>query len=255
MTTNASNIEALSTLFLNARHTGTCIERTPQGFAPHDTIEAYAVQDRVAETLGPVRGWKVGARTPEAEPFCAPLHESTIFCDVDTLPKGICRLFGIEAEIVYRFCTDLLPRDTPWTEQEVRAAIATAHPAIEIFDSRFCVAGSQDPLSHMADQGNHGALIVGSAFEAWADLDPVDEPVALTINGDCVQNHRGGNSAGEPIRLLVWLANHAAARGKPIRAGDVVTTGSMTGTVFVDAEAQVDVTFGTLGTVRVFLSE
>jgi len=248
-----SNIRVLADIFLNARRDGVCLSGVPDGIGLETEADAYAVQDLVARELGPVRGWKVGARTPDATPFCAPLHESTIYGDISALPAGVCRLFGVEGEIVYRFASDLPARDVPWTLDEVRAAIGTAHPAIEIFDSRFCVAGSQKALLHMADQGNHGALIVGAPFADWASLDPVNEAISLTVNGDEVQAHRGGNSAGEPIRLLVWLANHAASRGKPIKAGDVVTTGSMTGTVFVESSAIVTVAFETLGTLTLTL--
>jgi 2-keto-4-pentenoate hydratase len=38
---------------------------------PASAAEAYAVQDATMAQLGPVGGWKVGAKGPDTEPACA----------------------------------------------------------------------------------------------------------------------------------------------------------------------------------------
>jgi 2-keto-4-pentenoate hydratase len=121
------------------------------------------------------------------------------------------------------------------------------HPAIEIVDTRFKTFGALDPLSHRADQGNHGALIVGPALSDWRSLDPVRQPVTLIINGKHVCDTIGGNSAVDPVRLLVWLANVGSRSLGGLHAGQFVTTGSCTGTIFVNSAAQVAIDFQRLG--------
>ena len=80
----------------------------------------------------------------------------------------------------------------------------------------------------MADRQSHGLLVLGPGSPR-PPLVPLDAaPVRLLIDGATAYAHQGGNSAGDPTRLLVWLANHLAATDRPIRAGDVVTTGSTT---------------------------
>jgi 2-keto-4-pentenoate hydratase len=59
-----------------------------------------------------------------------------------------------------------------------------------------------------------------------------------------------GNNGGDPIRLLVAAANHAAARGG-LGPGDLVTTGSCTGLVFATPGAEVVAEFAGWGEVRV----
>ena len=253
---DADMIAALSDALLEARRTpGGTVDALPAGLSLPDDAAAYAVQDAVAralwESAGPVVGWKVGAASPDATPFCAPLHRATLFYSDTRLPPGLCRVFGVEAEIVYRIGRDLPFRTEGWDEAAVRDAIASAHPAIEIFDTRFPRPFQHARLIHLADQGNHGALVIGEGITDWASLHPVTEPVRLIVDGAVRMAHRGGNSAGDPIRLLVWLANHAAARGMPLKAGDVVTTGSMTGTEFVPAGTVVRVEFGSLAPVSV----
>ncbi|GBQ23605.1 2-oxopent-4-enoate hydratase [Gluconacetobacter sacchari DSM 12717] len=251
-------VGALSDALLEARRVPGGIASLPEGLSLPDEAAAYAVQDRVARSLlgsaGPVLGWKVGAATPDATPFCAPLHRATLFFGDTRLPAGLCRVFGAEAEIVYRIGKDLPFRSDGWDEAAVRDAIASAHPAIEIFDTRFPRPFLYSRLIHLADQGNHGALVIGSGITDWASLHPVTEPVRLIVDGEVRMAHRGGNSAGDPIRLLVWLANHAAGRGMPLKAGDVVTTGSMTGTEFVPAGTVVRVEIGALAPVSVTIA-
>ena len=55
---------------------------------------------------------------------------------------------------------------------------------------------------------------------------------------------------GHPKRLLAWLANHAAARGHPLKAGMIITTGSHTGMIDAPPGATVDVRITNLGEAR-----
>jgi 2-keto-4-pentenoate hydratase len=53
---------------------------------------------------------------------------------------------------------------------------------------------------------------------------------------------------GEPLRLVVWLANTLAARGEMLRAGQVVTTGAL---LLAPIGHAVDATWRGLGSVSV----
>ena len=59
---------------------------------------------------------------------------------------------------------------------------------------------------------------------------------------------RGGNPAGDPRWLLLSLVNHCA-RHDGVRAGTLITTGSCTGMIFVDAHASVEAEFENIGSV------
>ena len=216
---------------------------------PADEAEAYAIQDAVARRLGPVTAWKVGAATPDAEPFRAPINAATVFENTGHLPANMFQVIGVEAEIAYRFGSDLPAREQPYTRDEVLDAVASVHPAWEIVDTRFTGFGSQDRLSHMADQFNHGALIVGPAIADWRALDPLTEAVTLEVDGETRVETVGGNSAGDPVRLLVWMANVGARSFGGLHAGEVVTTGSCTGTVFVQPGSRSGARYGTMGSL------
>jgi 2-keto-4-pentenoate hydratase len=128
------------------------------------------------------------------------------------------------------------------------------HPAIEIIDSRFADLATTDALSRRADQQNHDTLAVGPARCRRTDVDPVHEPVRLTIQGVVRAEAVGGNSAIDPERLLEWWTNHGArSLGSP-RAGQVITTGSCTGTIFVAPSTRVRADFLGLGGIEVAIA-
>lgn len=239
-------VEAL----IAARKSRQTLDALPAAARPTTLEEAYAIQCEVARRLGPVTAWKVGAPGPDAEPSCAPINTATVFLGVDSLPADMFHVVGIEAEIVYRLACDLPLRDEPWTREEVLAAVDSVHPAFEICDTRFTTFGSQDALSHLADQANHGALIVGNAAANWRSLDPVRQPITLHIDGQRAADVVGGNSAGDPVRLLVWLANVGARPFGGLHAGDCVTTGSCTGTIFIQPGRHCAATYPGLGAIE-----
>ncbi len=248
------DIDAAARALVDARRTGTRLDALPEGARPGSEAEAYAVQDAIAKTLGPVAGWKVGAPGPTATPARAFLHADTIFVETDELPASLFHVIGAEAEIAYRFGRDLPPEAGPYDREAVLAAVATMHPAIEIADTRFTVFGAVDAHSQRADQQNHGVLVIGPGLTDWRSLDPVTQPVRLTIDGSVLHDHIGGNSAVDPVRLLVWLANEGARSLGGIKAGQVVTTGSCTGTDFVAAPTRIVAEFPGLGSVALAIA-
>ncbi|MCE2563521.1 2-keto-4-pentenoate hydratase [Komagataeibacter sp. FNDCF1] len=250
-----SSIPTLTELFLAVRRGQVPPPATiDPALVPRDVAGACAVQDAVGGFLGPIGGWKVGADGPQAEPGAAPIHTATMFTTGATVPPDLCRHLGVEGEIGYRFAHALPARPEGYTRAEVLAAIGTIHPVIEIIDTRFEEPGSQHRLLHMADQQSHGALIVGLGQPAWERVNPAEERVVLTVDDRTVADHVGGNAAGDPLRLLVWLANHASQRGLGMAAGCLVTTGSATGTVFVGHGTDVKASFPSIGQVTAHLA-
>jgi 2-keto-4-pentenoate hydratase len=243
--------EACSHLLFGARRDHRWLPALPEALRPLDMADAYAIQNLVLDKWGPVAAWKVGAGSPEAPPACAAIAGLTLFDSGAELDAGSFNVIGIEAEIAYRFDRDLPARQTIYTPDEVMAAVGSVHPAIEISDTRFAVWASQDRLSQIADQLNHGALMVGAGRRDWQVIDPPRQRATVAVNGVPRANVVGGNPSKDLRRLLVWLANEGARARGGIRAGTVVTTGSMTGVLFVESPAAIAVELPGLGTVAV----
>ena len=198
----------------------------PASLTPETDTEAYAIQQAVMAELGEVGGWKVGAPSPESTRFnCAPIPASAVFDGAVTI-EGSDRV--VEAEIAVRLGRDLPPRDKPYTVDDIREAIASAHPAIEVLETRFADLAAAGALSGLADSSSNHSLVVGPAIDDWQNVDLDGETVRLLADGTEIK--RGtGNPGGEMLRLVAWVANVGARWAGGLRAGQLVTTGSWTG--------------------------
>jgi len=244
-------VSTAAELLMAARRDGRRLTELPDDARPRTIHDAYAIQDAVAAMLGPIRGWKVGAKSPSAEPTCAPLPANLILRSPQRFACGRFAVNGVEAELAFTLSRDLLPRPQPYCAADVRGAVATVHTAIEVVDSRFLDIGAVDALSLLADFQSNGALVVDDGVALPQAFESSTQRVALHIDGVDVLEGRGSNPAGDVLSLLAWLANHAAARSGGLRRGDIVTTGSWTGMRFVAAHTRVRATFAGIGGVDV----
>lgn len=252
---NPDAVRRSASLLLEARRTRRWLDALPEICRPSNLDEAYAIQALVFSELGHhVAAWKVGAGSPEAEPACAAIAKGTLYQDGVTLPADTFNLIGAEAEIAYRLGRDLPPRASPYSLEEVRSAIASVHPLIELSDTRFLTWASQNRPSHVADQLNHGALILGAHSVALDDVDPFKQEATMSIDGEVRAKTVGGNPAGDPLRLLHWLANVGARNSGGLRADCIVTTGSLTGVIFVKPPVALFAELPGLGSVRITIN-
>ena len=242
---------AAAALLLAARsHLQARIAGFPDALRPADRAAAYAIQHAVAAQFGAIGGWKVGAPGPDRAPICGALPLSGVVPSPATLSSRTHVLRGIEAEVAFRMARDLPPRAAPYTRDEVIAAIAAAHPAIEVLESRFLDTDRIDPLSGLADTQSHGGFVFGAAVTDWQSIDFAAERVEQYVD-DALHKSGVGNPVGDMIRLVVWLANEGSVWAGGLKSGQFVTCGSWTGKDSVGPEAQVRVRFPSLGEVRV----
>jgi len=234
-------------LLLSARRDPTQkLHSLPEVMRPKTEEQAYLIQRAIMAELGGIGGWKVGSPGPTGAISCAPLPAAGVQASPGHVATEQCTDQGVEAEIAVRLGHDLPAREAPYGPEEVMAAIGSAHPAIEVLQSRYVDADHVDPLSHLADSLAHFGLVVGPAIAGWRSIDLAAERVALVVNGETMKR-RIGNPAGDMLRLLVWLANHGAHWAGGLRAGQYVTTGSWTGKDFVAPGAELRVMFDHAG--------
>jgi 2-keto-4-pentenoate hydratase len=248
-TREAQLIEAAS-LLLNARRTLAPIANLPTELLPASEDETAYIQDRMTEALGPVGGWKIGAGSLTATPVCGPMPRAWIGPSGSTFPRANHRFRGLEAEIAFLLKDDLPPRTTPYSYDEVYAAVASCHPAIEVLES-----GLLDPtdpavrVAKDADLQMNGGFVFGPAYPGWQSVDFHQEGVSLAVDGAIRVEATGSNTSGNLLRLLPWLANEGATRTGGLRAGQWVTTGSWTGFTLALSGSSADARFSTVGLV------
>lgn len=256
MTKNSSEFDAdlSAKLLLEARKTKQLLASLPADALPCSEAQADLVQDKVARLMGPVCAWKVGAATPTSMPSRAPIHADTLFVNPISIEASMFSCVGVEAEIAYKFKKDLNKAAADLTLDDVLDAVESVHPAIEIVDTRFASWNSQPAFAHRADQGNHGALIIGEPIANWRSMRPQEQRVMLEIDGEVVGDKIDGNTGGNPERLLLWLANVGAQSLGGIKAGQYVTTGSCAGMVMVKAPVEVKASLFERGELRLVVA-
>lgn len=219
-----------------------------------NTQAAYAIQDAVLARIGPVGGWKVGAKGPNAEPTCAPLPASGLHDSPAMLRLAPDALRGIELEVALRVRRDLdlNPNEIPsLTLDDMFDAV---FPAIELVGSRLAAFDTADPLSKLADLASHSALVIGpGAAIPPGQIRLPEIRSTLTFDAQPMAQTVGGNPAVNLLRLAHWLAMHCVGRGAPLRRGQVVTTGSCTGMLFAPAQSLVAGSIESVGEVKLQL--
>ena len=243
MTQKAHDAAALL-LAARADHTQK-LAALPEALRPADRAEAYAIQRIVAESFAGIGGWKVGAANPTAEPQCGALPAVNVVTSPASF-DGRTRENFIEAEIAFTIGHDLPPRAQPYTREEITAAMATAHPVIELLDPRYIDSDAVDPFSGLADSQSHFALIVGPGRSDWHGVNFDAEPVEQYVDGAVHKTGRG-NPGGDMVRLVQWLANTGAVWAGGLKKGQVVTCGSWTGKSKVAQTADIRVHFPSFG--------
>lgn len=232
---------------LQARRSGVPLPWTELAVA--DAAQGYAVQEATLAGLGPVGAWKVGAAGPDAQPGCAPLPQAGILASGAELRGAEWRVRGIEVEVALRLGRDLAANETPSLEV-LQASVDAVLPAVEVVETRLQNWRESPPLVQLADLQSHGALVLGSPSAVRpAELDLRQLMAYLAFDGQPVASARGAHPVGDVWTLLGWLAVHCTRRGRPLRAGQVVTTGSCSGLLFAPEGAQVQAELRGIGRV------
>jgi 2-keto-4-pentenoate hydratase len=129
-----------------------------------------------------------------------------------------------EAEIAFVLGADLPSHSS--TPAEVAAAVATVHCAIEIVDSR--IADWKITFSDtVADNGSSAFFVLAQEGKPLAGLDIWTAGMVMQINGETVSLGVGAAALGHPLNAAAWLARTLAARGEPLKAGDILLAGAL----------------------------
>lgn len=205
---------------------------------PRDMDAAYALQDKVAGVLmndgvyGPVAGWKIAANSQalltrfKLEEPCSGRVFSSQRRDSPAVLRALgYRQFALEPEIAAVMSDTLAPQDAPFDTARVLAAIDLFIPAMELLDMRGCdMAAIHLPDAIAQNISNVGAVLGGPGI-APDKLDPDGIRTTLTVDG-ALRHDVTGAAPQHPLEAVTWLANHLAARGLTLEAGQVVLCGT-----------------------------
>lgn len=129
---------------------------------------------------------------------------------------------------------------------DIAAAVDYISPAIEIVDSR--VEGWKITFADtVADNGSSAFFVLGRQRIRLGNLDLRTCGMILEVNSALASMGVGAACLGNPLNAAAWLASTLAARGEPLRAGDLVLTGALGPMVSLTPGDAVRVSIGGLG--------
>jgi 2-keto-4-pentenoate hydratase len=152
----------------------------------------------------------------------------------------------MEVEIAFVLARDLdIAEPGP---DDVLAATGAVVAALEIADSR--VAGWDISIVDLvADNGAAGLFTLGEERRPPGRLDLAACPMRLWRGDEEVSSGTGAASLGHPALAVAWLARTARSHGLPLRAGEVILSGSLGPVIPVAPGDCFTAEIGGLGTV------
>lgn len=231
----------------------------PQAVPRFTIDEAYDLQFLVAgirETRGErVAGYKVGCISPTMQrqlgldrPVFGHVWESEIHPTGVVLDPGRFARLAIEGELAVRMAADV--PSVEWLIRNRARAIASAFIVIELHNYLFRGDASEAAVELIANNAIHAGVVL--PMEETGVKDPellLDEPVRVVRNGALLGEGHGRDLEEGPWGSVVRLAEHLARRGRILRQGHLVLTGSPLPLWPVEAGDRIEVSCAAFGKI------
>ena len=225
--------QAAARFLADAHATRADYANLPDALSPGTIAEAYLAQDALREMWsperGPIAGTKIATTTKVMQALMGIDHpcQGNIFANtVHASPARLALADYINLVIECELCVRLgqtLDAKTPYTAQTVEGAIQGVMPAFELIEDRRANYKATSVRTLIADNAWNAGVVLGPqvAFKPGQNLEGVAG--RLLVDG----KEAGAGKTDGPLGALAWVANLAVSRGRPLRAGHIVMTGSV----------------------------
>ncbi len=248
-----TRIAEAASLLAAARQESGRIDGLPEACRPKSAADAHAIQNAVTALIkDEIRAYKANAPVAgdaNSHGLRAPIYAANTRTSPARFPVAEAPQCGVEGEVAFRFRRDLAPRATPYSREEVAAAV-DACAAIEVVSSRFANPDAMSAHDKLADCISNGGFVCGEIIADWSALDLTKLKVRLTVNGETVLEHVGGHPIGDPLGVAVAFVEMMRTE-KGVKAGQFITCGSCTGVRYLKPGDTCSVNFDGLGGAEV----
>ncbi|GGO83373.1 2-keto-4-pentenoate hydratase [Marinobacterium nitratireducens] len=156
-----------------------------------------------------------------------------------------------EGEIAFILKKDLMGPGL--TAADVLAATDCLLPCFEVVDSR--IENWQIQIQDtVADNASCGLFILGDSAVDPRKVDLRTCGMVVEKNGEVISTGAGAAALGSPVNCVAWLANTLGTFGIPLKAGEVILSGSLVPLEPVRAGDFMSVSIGRLGSASVRFS-
>ena len=259
---NPSIIQELGNRLYEALATRTVIAPLTDQY-PDMTIEdAYQVQQQMlSKRLAAgeqIVGKKVGVTSSAVmnmlgvfQPDFGYLLNGMIYNDGEIIPANTLIQPKAEGEIAFLLKRDL--KGPGITVADVLAATEGVMTCFEIVDSRIrdWKIKIQDTV---ADNASCGVFVLGESLVNPTKVDLNTCGMVLEKNGEIVATGSGAAALGAPANAVAWLANTLGRLDIPLKAGEVILSGSLASLIPVTSGDSLKVTIGGIGSCSVRFS-
>ena len=199
-----------------------------------DESAAIAVHDELIDAMhwqAPEQPqyWKCGGSSRKGPFAHAPLAPSGVRQSQEGCAdlRGLA-LIGAEAEIALRLARDVTPQEALTLQAgRCESLIDACCVAVEGLASRWQQGLAAPELLKHADCQSHGGLALGP-WQPWpAGHDWAQQPCELQVRGATPLAGLGGHGLNDPSWVIAPWLKAATRRGATVKAGSVVTTGSL----------------------------
>lgn len=239
------------------------IDSVPAAFRPETIEDAYAVQEAArpliaARGRGAPVGWKIGSTSPPMQaalgipfPCGGTLYAGTVHQGHATVVRAEYSKPGLECEIAVRLSADLPARPGGYDRASVLPAVGAVMTSVEIVEWRFIDFKQAGVPSLVADDFFSCGCVLGPERPATSLAGDANIPGRFAVDGEIASAGNARDILGHPLNSLAWLANHRADSGTPLRAGELITLGSIVAALRLERSARVEASFDGLGAVAV----
>ncbi len=256
----AASTAAIARTFVDARRRAAPLRDYP-GQMPSDLAAAYAIQDAAIELWGDeIAGWKIGMVPSDlreklgVDRIAGPIFERQVIraaagesVDLPVLRGGFA---AVEAEFVLKIGRDQAASERVWSAESAAEMIDAVHIGVELAGSPFAGINDHGPAVTASDFGNNAGLIVGPEVKDWRAIDWRRAVAHTSIDAKPVGEGNAAMLPGGPLAALAFLLRHCAERGRPLRKGQWVSSGAVTGVHQIEAGQSAELSFGDLGALR-----
>jgi 2-keto-4-pentenoate hydratase len=188
---------------------------------------------------GEIAGWKI-ALTSKAmqqmtgvdQPAAGALFSTVVHPSPARVALAEYHHLGVEFEIAVRLGEDLPAAGAPWTRASVAPRVEACVPAFELVEDGDADYKTLDAFTLIAQNTWNGGVVVGTPAAGWRTADLETAVTRCWINDAPAGQGKTGDAMGHPYEALAWVANLLNRRGRALRRGMVVMTGSSITTKF-----------------------
>ena len=256
----AFDAKGVAAEFVKARRSAGSFTQYP-GPIPQDLDAAYRCQDEAIGLWGDsVAGWKVGwIPEPLSQKYGAQRLVGPIFAGSVQRSDGStvvnCPVFAqgfaaVEAEFVVQLAKDAPANVTEWSAETARRFVKAMYIGIEIASSPLQNINDFGPAVVASDFGNNAGLLLGAEITDWQTRPLESMNCETRIDGAVIGRGSAAAVSGGPLAALAFALRVNARRGRPLRAGDFVSTGAATGVHSIRAGQSAEAIFTGVGSLR-----